>query len=399
MVLVGGSSRIPLVSQMLSAAFGRPLALDNHPKHDVAIGAAISDTRAAQAPARQPTSGSPPTQTLPLAAGPPSSTAPVAPPAGAPAQRRRRPGSRPTTTPTTRRPPPPEAQAPAGPRRTGARPRPSARFTPTRKAVDRPPLRRAASTTRTDTAGAHRHPSDDRRSGLADPRPTAPPRSEWSRSRSPPRAGHCDRRPPPIHPLQRQPGPAAALHDPPWRTPPLPPSLPVTRPACTAAPAATPAMPRPSAPTSKRTRTRPPTWATASGLPLGTDRALPQLADPPDTPHRHRRHQQRLQERSPHTLSIGSPGRHGGARRPGPGLPRVRCYCGNPLAEPAQQTSSRYTDPAWDGFSNNPVTVITKAPAEVGEFTVVKPDTSEVVNRPRATKGEKDRACRPEDRR
>jgi molecular chaperone DnaK len=39
-LLVGGSSRIPLVSEMLSGAFGRPLALDAHPKHDVAIGAA-----------------------------------------------------------------------------------------------------------------------------------------------------------------------------------------------------------------------------------------------------------------------------------------------------------------------------------------------------------------------
>jgi len=48
MVLVGGSSRIPLVSEMLSAAFGRPLALDNHPKHDVALGAAIRGTPAAQ---------------------------------------------------------------------------------------------------------------------------------------------------------------------------------------------------------------------------------------------------------------------------------------------------------------------------------------------------------------
>ena len=47
-VLVGGSSRIPLVSQMLSAAFGRPLAMDNHPKHDVALGAAIRGTPAAQ---------------------------------------------------------------------------------------------------------------------------------------------------------------------------------------------------------------------------------------------------------------------------------------------------------------------------------------------------------------
>ena len=62
LVLVGGSSRIPLVSQMLSAAFGRPLALDNHPKHDVALGAAIRGTPATppQAQARgQAAAGSP----------------------------------------------------------------------------------------------------------------------------------------------------------------------------------------------------------------------------------------------------------------------------------------------------------------------------------------------------
>ena len=58
MVLVGGSSRIPLVSEMLSAAFGRPLALDTHPKHDVALGAAIRGTPAAQ-PAGVAAAGAP----------------------------------------------------------------------------------------------------------------------------------------------------------------------------------------------------------------------------------------------------------------------------------------------------------------------------------------------------
>ena len=42
-VLVGGSSRIPLVAQLLSSEFSRPLALDTHPKHDVALGAALAD--------------------------------------------------------------------------------------------------------------------------------------------------------------------------------------------------------------------------------------------------------------------------------------------------------------------------------------------------------------------
>lgn len=41
-VLVGGSSRIPLVSEMLTSEFGRPVALDTHPKNDVAMGAALA---------------------------------------------------------------------------------------------------------------------------------------------------------------------------------------------------------------------------------------------------------------------------------------------------------------------------------------------------------------------
>ena len=37
-LLVGGSSRIPLVSEMLHQAFSVPTALDTHPKHDIALG-------------------------------------------------------------------------------------------------------------------------------------------------------------------------------------------------------------------------------------------------------------------------------------------------------------------------------------------------------------------------
>lgn len=39
-LLVGGSSRIPLVGQMLMASLRRPVAIDVHPKHAVALGAA-----------------------------------------------------------------------------------------------------------------------------------------------------------------------------------------------------------------------------------------------------------------------------------------------------------------------------------------------------------------------
>src|SRR5262249_55826144 len=39
-LLVGGSSRIPLVAQMVSEELGRPTVVDTHPKYAVALGAA-----------------------------------------------------------------------------------------------------------------------------------------------------------------------------------------------------------------------------------------------------------------------------------------------------------------------------------------------------------------------
>lgn len=44
-LLVGGSSRIPLVAQMVGSAIGRPVAADAHPKHGVALGAALHAAR------------------------------------------------------------------------------------------------------------------------------------------------------------------------------------------------------------------------------------------------------------------------------------------------------------------------------------------------------------------
>lgn len=45
-LLVGGSSRIPLVGQLVSAGLGRPVAIDAHPKHAIALGAAHVAARA-----------------------------------------------------------------------------------------------------------------------------------------------------------------------------------------------------------------------------------------------------------------------------------------------------------------------------------------------------------------
>jgi molecular chaperone DnaK len=41
-LLVGGSSRIPLISQLVSSELRRPVAVDAHPKHTVALGAALA---------------------------------------------------------------------------------------------------------------------------------------------------------------------------------------------------------------------------------------------------------------------------------------------------------------------------------------------------------------------
>ncbi|MCA1670744.1 MAG: Hsp70 family protein, partial [Actinobacteria bacterium] len=72
-LLVGGSSRIPLVSLMVSAELGCPVALDTHPKHAVAMGSAYlarsGVPAAAPIPARSGTrtaTSGPPTRELPL---------------------------------------------------------------------------------------------------------------------------------------------------------------------------------------------------------------------------------------------------------------------------------------------------------------------------------------------
>jgi actin-like ATPase involved in cell morphogenesis len=74
-LLVGGSSRIPLVGEMVNADLGRPIALDTHPKHAVALGAAIT---AAPEPAPV-TAALPVTASLPLPLPPPP-PAPLPPP-------------------------------------------------------------------------------------------------------------------------------------------------------------------------------------------------------------------------------------------------------------------------------------------------------------------------------
>lgn len=78
-LLVGGSSRIPIVGQMVTYELNRPIAVDTHPKYTVAIGAAYAASgmvhldKPGASPASTPTPA-PPVRNLPVAP-----VAPVAP--------------------------------------------------------------------------------------------------------------------------------------------------------------------------------------------------------------------------------------------------------------------------------------------------------------------------------
>jgi actin-like ATPase involved in cell morphogenesis len=70
-VLVGGSSRIPLVSRMLAKSLGRPILADDYPQHCVALGAAAiaGGTTTVTEGARRITPGAPPvTNSIPTVA-------------------------------------------------------------------------------------------------------------------------------------------------------------------------------------------------------------------------------------------------------------------------------------------------------------------------------------------
>ncbi|MBK9547129.1 MAG: Hsp70 family protein [Dehalococcoidia bacterium] len=77
-LLVGGSSRIPLVGQMVSAAAGSPVMVDTHPKHAIALGAAMMAARSL-VPA-----SSEPVPVLTGAAAPAAKASVPPPPAGQP---------------------------------------------------------------------------------------------------------------------------------------------------------------------------------------------------------------------------------------------------------------------------------------------------------------------------
>lgn len=76
-LLAGGSSRIPLVSEMVRSDLGRPVVTDSHPKHAVALGAARVAHALAAGPSAAPVP--PPPLASPVAPTVPVAPVPVAP--------------------------------------------------------------------------------------------------------------------------------------------------------------------------------------------------------------------------------------------------------------------------------------------------------------------------------
>src|SRR5690606_1740711 len=106
-LLVGGTSRIPLISELVTADLDRPVTLDVHPKHSVALGAAsiaaasippaaLATAAAVIQPVVPPTTPAPvgPVRPAPDAAAPPTTPAPtVTPPPPVEQPSRRRPAA------------------------------------------------------------------------------------------------------------------------------------------------------------------------------------------------------------------------------------------------------------------------------------------------------------------
>lgn len=77
------------------------------------------------------------------------------------------------------------------------------------------------------------------------------------------------------------------------------------------------------------------------------------------------------------------------------GVPRARCYCGNPLTPPKPPTTKRYVGPTWSSFSPASITTVKPTAAAITEFTLVNPYTNEIIYRPVGTAGEQDRRRTP----
>jgi molecular chaperone DnaK len=146
-LLVGGSSRTPLVGELVSSVLGRPVAVDAHPKHGVALGAAITAARQFAGDEARPL-GPSPAGTAASPAATLTSAAATSPPEAAPSPAGAEPAAVALDPPATSVPPLPVA--------TSSTPAVTAASATTRSGDGGPPRHRARSST--TSAGRDRLP-------------------------------------------------------------------------------------------------------------------------------------------------------------------------------------------------------------------------------------------------
>ena len=71
------------------------------------------------------------------------------------------------------------------------------------------------------------------------------------------------------------------------------------------------------------------------------------------------------------------------------GIPRVKCYCGNPLTEPIEVDSPRYGGDQWDDFDPDNIQV-TFVDIDIDIFVITDVNTGDTFTRPRGTDGDQD---------
>lgn len=72
------------------------------------------------------------------------------------------------------------------------------------------------------------------------------------------------------------------------------------------------------------------------------------------------------------------------------GVPRVKCYCGNPLLEPAVEAEETYVGQGWPAFDPEEVLVVEQAVSPIEEFELVDIATGGRFHRPAGSHGDSD---------
>jgi hypothetical protein len=72
------------------------------------------------------------------------------------------------------------------------------------------------------------------------------------------------------------------------------------------------------------------------------------------------------------------------------GMPKVKCYCGNPLTEALQLTQPTYVGTPWDGFEPGHITIINSSTTIIQNFRLYDPASDSIFRRPAATDGTDD---------